>query len=130
MIILALIYTALMTPYEVGFLETKLDALFVVNRIIDVIFVKDMIMNFFVKLTVRTKTSTLWLRDQKKIVKHYLKGWFVIDFISILPFDIIGFVYDDPAIQKMKVIRIIRILRLLKIARVLRASRIVKRWQN
>jgi hypothetical protein len=28
------------TPYEAGFLDTQLDALFVINRMIDVIFLK------------------------------------------------------------------------------------------
>ena len=38
----ALVFTALVTPYEVALLTTKIDGLFFVNRGIDIIFVKDM----------------------------------------------------------------------------------------
>eukprot|EP00746_Dinoflagellata_sp_MGD_P041189 gnl/MRDRNA2_/MRDRNA2_19957_c0_seq1.p1 gnl/MRDRNA2_/MRDRNA2_19957_c0~~gnl/MRDRNA2_/MRDRNA2_19957_c0_seq1.p1 ORF type:complete len:734 (-),score=112.90 gnl/MRDRNA2_/MRDRNA2_19957_c0_seq1:116-2317(-) len=129
-IVCALVFTALVTPYEVAYLETKLDGLFVINRFIDVIFVKDMMMQFSLKVLVRKKHRSEWVKNRADIIKHYFKGWFLIDIFSILPFDIVGFVVDSPAVQRMKIVRVVRILRLLKIARVLRASRIVKRWQD
>ena len=42
----ALIFTALITPYELAFLEPELNALFVVNRLIDLTFVIDMVFQF------------------------------------------------------------------------------------
>ena len=62
---------------------------------------------------------------------------FVIDFISVFPFDVMvvagvftasGGQTFDPSILRM--IRMIRLLRLLKLARILRASRIFSRWEN
>lgn len=41
-----LIFTAFATPYEVAFLESKVDAPFVFNRVIDMAFVCDMFVNF------------------------------------------------------------------------------------
>ena len=41
-----MIYTAFVTPYEVAFLETKIDVLFVVNRIVDLGFVTDIWVQF------------------------------------------------------------------------------------
>ena len=41
-----LIYTCFATPYELAFLETKIDAWFVINRICDVIFATDILINF------------------------------------------------------------------------------------
>ena len=46
----ALIFTATVTPFEVAFLETAEstnDALFVINRLLDVIFTLDMLSQFF-----------------------------------------------------------------------------------
>ena len=48
---LALIYTSIMTPFEVAFLEvptTAMDPWFLVNRALDVIFISDMVLQFFV----------------------------------------------------------------------------------
>ena len=46
----ALCFTAIITPYEVGFLElstSPLDGLFIVNRVVDVIFLIDLVLHFF-----------------------------------------------------------------------------------
>lgn len=129
-IMISLLYTALITPYEVAFLDTVFNTLFVVNRCIDVIFVKDIVLQFRLKKCIVKRHTICWLRDHKSISANYLRGWFLIDFLSVLPFDTLGFIFQSPVVQRMKLIRIIRILRLLKIVRVLRASRIVKRWQD
>ena len=41
------LYTAVVTPFDVSYLQPKLDALFVFNRIVDVYFLADMILQFF-----------------------------------------------------------------------------------
>ena len=45
-IMLILIWTALVTPFEVSFLEPDYNWLFVVNRVIDCIFLTDMVFTF------------------------------------------------------------------------------------
>merc|ERR1711959_637010 len=62
-----------------------------------------------------------------KIVKRYLTGWFIIDLLSILPFDTLGMVFDSDEIAKLKLVKVVRLLRLLKLMRVLRGSRLFKR---
>merc|ERR1719420_2210351 len=61
---------------------------------------------------------------------NYFKGWFLIDFVSIVPIDVILMIWDRPELSKLKSVKIIRLLRLLKLIRVLRASRMFARWQN
>ena len=127
--IVALTFTATFTPYEVAVLETALDAAFVLNRFIDAIFVWDMGMQFF--LMYRSDgASSNWVRNRATIRRHYLKGWFTIDLVSILPFDIVAFALQDGALGKMKALRIIRLMRLLKLVRIMRASRIFQRWET
>ena len=45
-----LLYTAVVTPVEVSFMETKIDTLFWINRAVDALFVKDIVLNFFVAI--------------------------------------------------------------------------------
>lgn len=130
LVLFALCYTSIVTPYEVGFLETKVNGLFYFNRCIDAIFFKDMLMQFFTKVQRQTQKGTVWIKDRRTIIKNYMRGWFWIDLFSILPFDIVGLYFNSPEVKRLKAIRIVRLLRLLKLVRVLRASRIIKRWQN
>jgi hypothetical protein len=48
---LALIFTAVVTPFEVAFLSgpiDPLDPLFIINRLIDLVFIMDMVFQFFI----------------------------------------------------------------------------------
>ena len=98
--LLALIFTAFVTPYEVALLESDCewgdlstwDPLFTVNRLIDLIFVKDMVMQFFLAFRITTNGggAGLLIRNFRAIRSNYLKSWFPIDLLSIIPFDLIA----------------------------------------
>jgi hypothetical protein len=123
----ALVFTAIVTPAEVAFSETCFDGLFVVNRMVDVVFIFDMFLQFFLAY-VDDQQGGLVIKDRSKIRSRYLRGWFSIDLLSIIPFDFLGCVLDLPVIQRLKAVRVIRLMRLLKLMRVLRASRLFARW--
>jgi hypothetical protein len=129
-VLVALIYTALVTPFEVAYLQSQFNALFIVNRFVDVVFLIDMCMQFFLKVEVHERQGVTWIRDRKVLAMRYMKCWFWIDLISILPFDILGIVDDSEAFQALKSVRIIRLLRLLKLVRIVKASRMLSQWQN
>ena len=74
---IALIITALVTPFEVAFLENEgVDALFVINRVIDVIFIVDMAMAFFLMYRVEQgggeadSSGAQWEHRLKYIALH------------------------------------------------------------
>ena len=129
--ILALLFTAVATPFEVALLKTELDGLFYLNRTIDAIFIKDMIMNFFLAYRDESKEGGRRLvKNFVKIRHNYFHGWFGVDFVSVVPFDLIGMVFRSATLQRLKVIRVIRLLRLLKLMRVVRSSRVFKRLES
>ena len=70
------------------------------------------------------------VRNFKAIRKNYLRGWFTIDLLSIIPFDFMSAFTDGNAVKNLKIIRVIRLLRLLKLARIFKASRIFKRLES
>jgi hypothetical protein len=71
-----------------------------------------------------------WVDDSRRIAQHYLRGWFTIDLVSIVPFDVISFVDTSGVLVRLKALRVIRLLRLLKMVRLLRASRLLNRWRT
>merc|ERR1719379_1857271 len=99
------------------------------NRVVDLIFFIDMILQFFMMYPVETNLGVVMEYRQRYIAMNYVKKWFVIDFLSILPFDMVGLVADNESVRRMNGIKIIRILRLLKLMKVSKFSRIFHRFE-
>ena len=123
-----LVYTAIVTPYEVSFLEPSLNVLFWVNRFVDLSFLFDMVLNFYMGFF--DDLQGKWVYDLRIIRKKYLESWFFVDVVSILPFDAIGLLAHSGSVKRLKVLRIVRLLRLAKLLRILRASRIFQRIES
>lgn len=124
---LALIFVAAVTPVEVGLMETSLNALFCVNRMIDVIFLFDLVLQFFLMYPVQTRYGRRLEHRHRKIIRHYLSTWFPVDLLSVLPLDAMGLIFNDEGLKKAKAVKVIRLLRLLKLTKALRASRLLRR---
>lgn len=142
----ALLYTATLTPFEVAFIaspESVMNVWFLINRSIDLIFVSDLLLQFFIAFEALDSKNAdghgifhthvlIW--DRARIAKHYLLGSFVIDVISILPsaLDIFPFVLDEEngnvgILSDLRTLRALRALRLIKLVRLLRAQRVINR---
>lgn len=132
---IALLFTAFVTPFEVGTgIDTKADGLFALNQLVNTIFIIDIFIQFFLPVPdTRADHVGEVVRSHKMIAKKYLKSWFFLDVVSVLPFDIVvvsgpDLLGNNPTV--IKSIKLIRVMRLIKLARVLRTSRIIQRWEN
>lgn len=81
-----LLFTAIITPFEIAFLTPEFNFLFYINRLIDLTFLIDVFINFH--LAYFCQTESKWVFDLQRIRRRYIHGWLIIDFISIVPFDI------------------------------------------
>lgn len=77
------IYSIIMVPLQLSFSVAIEGGFHVVDWIIDVLFMIDIIVNFFTAYNDNRGT----VYNNCMIVKHYLKTWFVIDLVSTIPFD-------------------------------------------
>jgi len=149
----ALMYVALVTPYEVGFVEpsNQIDGLFITNRIVDLVFIFDCVLQFFLMVSVSTAEGTMWVSSPAKISRIYLRGWFPIDAASIgvSVFDYIGLeefsiaesvassnasdgvtdASNAAGLSQLRTLRVLRALRLIKLSKLLTGLRVVKRWE-
>ena len=150
----ALVYVSVATPFEVGFIKSsgEADALFCINRLLDLIFTADMIVQFFVTFPLAGgEKGGRWAGTLGETASHYLRGWLALDFISLLPsiFDIMPVIEHYSALattskggvalqapstgsktDSLSGLRVIRVLRLLKMIKLLRVSRLLTRWQT
>lgn len=123
----ALTFTTFVTPFEVAFSEGVAVPRFVLNRIVDVVFVVDVCLAFFMPYRASADLGGGWVYDQRKIARHYMRTFFVPDVLTCIPFDTI---VDALTNSDSDQLRLLRMVRILKLARILRASRIVARWQD
>jgi len=130
----ALVFTAIVTPFEVAYLNPPTgsrweDPLFLCNRIIDLVFITDMGIQFFLGFSrANSSQGMIWVFDHKQILLHYVTSfWFFLDFISIT--SSIPDIAEIKGVEDLTILRIIRVIRLIKLVRVLRGSRLFKRWE-
>ena len=139
---LVLIYIALFTPVEVSFLPAPTlpsDPLFILGRVVDVIFALDMLLQCFIMFPLdkddKDGTGEMERRPQR-ILAAYLRGWFLLDLVSLAAsiFDYLPMlatsddVGSDDRLNNLTAFRVVRILRLIKLVRLLKASSKLKDW--
>ena len=152
---LPMLYTAIATPYQVAFLEPDANPAtprFIIDRIVDVFFVLDMILQFFIMFEAEPNGNPRAQKDliqphdkQIEMVKrfdqiawNYLNTWFVVDFISVLTVavDTLPLVEEKVGLQIIESasgegavgegITKFRVLRLLRVVRLVKLVRLVK----
>ncbi|XP_023211953.1 potassium voltage-gated channel subfamily H member 6-like isoform X1 [Centruroides sculpturatus] len=126
-ILLLVIYTAIFTPYVAAFLlneeksENKKskkhgeDPIMIIDLIVDVMFIIDILINF---RTTYINSNDEVVSHPGKIAVHYLKGWFLIDVVAAIPFDLllVGSETDETT-TLIGLLKTARLLRLVRVAR-------------
>lgn len=123
---ICLAFVAVITPVQVGLLPLQVDFLLVFSLCIDTLFLADTIMQFLTMYKVKTGHGFIWEPRLKMIAWHYLTGWFVIDALALIPFDLLSLASEtENRINNLKGLKALRALRLLKLMRVLKSSSIM-----
>ncbi|XP_016424664.1 potassium voltage-gated channel subfamily H member 2-like [Sinocyclocheilus rhinocerous] len=133
LILLLVIYTAILTPYSAAFLldgdedssgqncSYSCSPLNVVDLIVDIMFIIDIIINF---RTTYVNTNDEVVSHPLRIAVHYFKGWFLIDMVAAIPFDLLidrtGEEMSAEPTQQTTLIGLLKTARLLRLVRVAR----------
>jgi hypothetical protein len=124
-----LLYVLIVTPYESAFLKPKLNTLFWFNRIVDFIYLIDMILSFFLIYELNNHdTLQVFVKDHRKIALRYLKTYFFVDFAALLacPLDIVAVQNDSGGFFGARLLRLCKIFRLLKVQQFISSTRIFR----
>ncbi|XP_075985214.1 potassium voltage-gated channel unc-103-like isoform X5 [Anticarsia gemmatalis] len=126
LILILVIYTAIFTPYVAAFQLNEPDfdkrsrsfgedPIVVIDMIVDVTFIIDILINF---RTTYVNAADEVESDPAKIAMHYLRGWFLIDLVAAIPFDLLLFGTDtDETTTLIGLLKTARLLRLVRVAR-------------
>ncbi|XP_026148436.1 potassium voltage-gated channel subfamily H member 2 [Mastacembelus armatus] len=125
LILLLVIYTAILTPYSAAFLlsiekEAALQncgycsPLSVVDLIVDIMFIIDILINF---RTTYVNSNDEVVSHPVRIAVHYFKGWFLIDMVAAIPFDLLIYRDEEETTTLIGLLKTARLLRLVRVAR-------------
>ena len=130
--IMALAFTATVTPYQIAFLSPPLvltegaDALWVVNRISDIFFIFDVVITCNTMYQEPLVDGGMWISRRSSIVLRYLRsGWLAVDLISCFPYFAIGLIIEastQAAGTNLMPLRLVKLVRMLKLTRCLKAA--------
>ncbi|XP_061853463.1 potassium voltage-gated channel subfamily H member 2 isoform X3 [Colius striatus] len=127
LILLLVIYTAIFTPYSAAFLLNDQEEaqrhncgyscspLNVVDLIVDIMFIIDILINF---RTTYVNSNEEVVSHPAKIAIHYFKGWFLIDMVAAIPFDLL--IFGSGSEETTTLIGLLKTARLLRLVRVAR----------
>lgn len=133
LVVLSLLYILVMQPLEIAYLERQYfregQPLAVVARAVDVVFVVDVWVNFHTGYFNENDEQVL---DKTKIVRRYLRSWFLLDFVSSMPpvVEIIVVLaarrsFSTSSIQSAKILKIGRIFKIIKMLRFSKLAKVV-----
>eukprot|EP01043_Picozoa_sp_COSAG02_P044716 COSAG02_NODE_4021_length_5891_cov_414.995684_1_plen_1502_part_00 len=131
--IFMLFYVALVVPFRIGFHfeSTPTEWIFWWEVVVDLYFWCDIVINC---RTAYYDEHNELIIDNAKICKKYLKGWFLLDFLSCLPVTYIGLLVNQNDNQAagadLKMLKVFRMVRLAKLLRLARVKRLVARLEE
>ncbi|XP_015836380.1 potassium voltage-gated channel unc-103 isoform X4 [Tribolium castaneum] len=139
-ILILVMYTAIFTPYVAAFLLNEPDnnrknkkygedPIVIIDLIVDVTFIIDILINF---RTTYVSGNDEIVSDPVRIAIHYLKGWFFIDLVAAVPFDLLffGSDTDELGLDKDETTTLIGLLKTARLLRLVRVARKIDRYSE
>ena len=116
LIAVLILYSAIITPYEIAFSDNNKSNWFEI--LIDVFLAMDIVLTFF---SAYTDEEENLVKNHKKIIKKYLKSWFIIDIISVLPLNSVFTNGKYSGLTKLS--KLPKLYRLIKLTKLLRMTK-------
>lgn len=114
-LVILVIYSAWICPFQFAFLTYKQDALFIFDNIVNGFFAIDIILTFFVAYV--DSQSYLLVDSHKKIAVRYLSTWFIFDVCSTAPLQPLSLLLTEHSSGVgFKVLNMLRLWRLRRVS--------------
>ncbi|XP_027909662.1 potassium channel KAT1-like [Vigna unguiculata] len=115
LLIVLVVYSAWICPFEFAFLPQKQDTLFIIDNIVNAFFAIDIVLTFFVAYL--DNHSYLLVDNPKKIALRYISTWFIFDVCSTAPFESISLLFTDHKSEiGFKILNMLRLWRLRRVS--------------
>ena len=93
LIVFLLVYTAVVVPFRVSFIDsTDIDGWFVNELIMDFLFLLDICFTFNTPFFDKQANMVY---NRREIAREYLTGWFLIDLVTTIPFQLLEINHNE-----------------------------------
>jgi CRP-like cAMP-binding protein len=116
--------SAITLPYRLGFGIPSNIAWNIFDAITEILFALDLVLAFF---TAYEQSDYVLNTVHKHISRRYLKSWFIVDFLSTVPFYRLATSSTLIILKVLKIGKAMRILRIIRLARLIKFARYVTR---
>jgi len=79
-------------PYKTCFVDESTFTDNVIDWNVDILFMLDILVNF---LQATENSDASWIYQPKLIARNYMRSWFFFDLISVMPFQLIEYAFDE-----------------------------------
>ena len=117
------VYVSLLFPYYMGFNTEAKGGVAIFELMIDYLFMVDLVLNFRTGYIDRNGIVVL---DGRRVFLHYLRTWFLLDFVSSAPLDLLL----GPAFRNLNAAKLLKVGRLFKALKMLRIGKLAKLTQE
>ena len=128
-IIILLLYTSTVVPYQVAFVEADNNLSKFLNYMVDILFVFDICINF---LSAYETVNGRYETRIRKIVVQYLTTWFLFDLAATFPTNLLADTTDYNKLARLarlpRLYRLVRLMRIFKILKVFKYNRKFNQW--
>ena len=119
-----MIIACILIPWQLAFVDEEGTGWIIINNVIDATFLADIIVTFFTAYMDDHRLGHM-ITDRKVIAKKYIKFWFWLDLISIVPFDRILETVDDLG-DMAKFTKVGRMYKMIRMLRMIKMVRVIK----
>jgi len=125
-IMIVMVIAAFLTPWQLAFVDDDTEGWLAVNAATDLSFLIDLMVTFFTAFY--EEKTYLLVTDKRVIARKYLRFWFWMDLISIVPIDlIVRSSSDGESIGSLaKFTRVGKLYKMVRMLRMVKMIRIVK----
>ena len=115
-----MLYTAIIMPYRIAFIESDSSFWKIFETVIDFLFLFDIFITF--NIGYYDENNDL-IVDRKKIAINYIMSWFALDLITSLPQNLI---FNTKSSKLQKGTDLLRLMKIAKLNRLIRVFRFMK----
>lgn len=130
--VVLILYSCCSVPYFLAMGDEPQGSVVIWDKTVDVLFMVDICLNFFTARFMETDDGPELVTSYGGIASLYFRGWFVPDFLSSFPFDLlVQAIYSADEInpEAVRMAKLGRILRMLKILRMVRIKKLLSKLQ-
>ncbi|CAH8550911.1 unnamed protein product [Schistosoma rodhaini] len=138
LMLMLLIANLIILPVAISFFNDDLSIHWIIfNSISDVVFIADIAVKFRTGIVTNDYADEIIL-NPKEIARHYVKSWFILDFISSIPMDYLYLIFNKKdhynqffsAGRTLRILRLAKLLSMLRLLRLTRLVRYVSQWEE